>query len=242
MNAIINNRFLQKHRLKIAWAIALLCLLWMLIHVGMTIRTSMQTRESNYALQNIKPINKSRKAPYQVRQITGANLFGDATPKKVVKEAPKTTLDLTLQGILWADDNSMARAIIQRGRQKTLLYSIGETIKGAGAKIKEIRTAEVILDRNGAVESLPLLKETTSGNREIITFEDEEEPEFYQDTFDDHGSIDDHGSSSQQANANNRARRNAAVRRGQSPNDAVRKVRKPNFSGLDRALKKLGEL
>lgn len=242
VNAIINNRFMQKHGLKVAWAIALLCVLWLLVHVGMTVRSSMQTRTSNYAVQDIKPVNKTRKAPYRVNQITSAKLFGDASPKAVVREAPKTTLDLTLQGVLWADDNSMARAIIQRGRQKSVLYSVGETIKGAGVEIREIRSVEVILDRNGAAESLPLLKQTTSGNRPIVSFEEEDELDFIEDSLDDHGSADDHGSSSQQVSANNRARRNAAARRGKLQNGATPGVRKPNFSGLDRALKKLGEI
>lgn len=249
INAITNNRFMQKHGLKIAWAVALVCLLWLLVHIGMTVRSSMQSRASNYSVQKIKPVNKSRKAPYQVGQILGADLFGDPSPAVVVKEAPKTTLDLTLHGILSADDSSIARAIIQRGRQESVLYSIGETIKGAGAEIKEIRTAEVILDRNGAAESLPLLKETTSGNREIISYEDEDDLEFLRNTIDsDHGSVDrrtydDHGSSSQRVSANDRVRRNAAAqRRARSQNAGTRGVRKPNFSGLDRALKKLGEI
>ena len=238
-NAIINNRFMQKHGLKIAWAIALLCLCWMLIYVGMTVKNTMQTRASNYSVQEIQPINKSRKAPYRVRQIIDADLFGNPTPQAVVQKAPKTTLDLTLQGILWASDSSVARAIIQSGRKDSNLYSIGEKIKGAGAEIREIRTAEVILDRNGAAESLPLIKAKDSGNRQIITYSNRN------DEIDDiASSLDDHGSSGQPANSRGSSRNavNSARVKRQLSNGTARKVRKPNFSGLDRALKKLEEI
>ena len=242
INAFINNRFMQKHGLKIAWAIALLCLCWMLIYIGMTVRNTMQTRASNYSVQEIQPINKSRKAPYRVRQIIDADLFGDPTPQAVVQKAPKTTLDLTLQGILWASDNSISRAIIQSGRKDSDLYSIGEKINGAGAEIREIRAAEVILNRNGAAESLPLVKSEDSGNRQIITYSNtEDEIDSIADSLDGHGS----GDTSNNVRATNRAARDAqdsASVREQRSNGKGRKLRKPNFSGLDRALKKLEEI
>lgn len=242
INAITNNRLVQKHGLKIVWALAILCLCWMLIHVGMNIYSSTQTRAANYLPQNIKPITKVRKAPYQVGKIVGADLFGDPSPVVVLKKAPKTTLDLTLQGILWASDDSigMDRAIIQTGKKKSNLYSVGEQIKGAGAKIKEIREGEVILDRNGAAESLPLLKAIASGNRQIITYSNGGDDDFdaIADSLGNNQLASDRDSKREARRAASRDSREKTPSATATP----RKVRKPNFSGLDRALKKLGEI
>jgi len=241
IDTIMNSRLVQQHGPKIAWAIAIACLCWMLVHAGITVRSSIQTRADNYTPQQISPVTKVRKAPYQVRQIISAKLFGDATPAPVVvKKAPKTTLDLTLQGILWADDDSIARAIIQSGKKKSNLYSVGEKIEGAGAKVSEIREVEVILDRNGAAESLPLLKATSSGNRQIITYANDDNLDIIADSL-DKDFIDSHGTSSPSSRESRAALGNSNVK-ARSPNGAPRKIRKPNFSGLDRALKKLDEI
>ncbi len=250
INTIVNNRTVQKHGLQIAWAIALICLCWMLVSTGMTIYSSVQTKKANYLPQEIQPINKNRKAPYRVRQITDADLFGDATPAVAVTKAPETTLDLTLHGILWANDDAIARAIIKSGSRESNLYSIGEKIEGASAKIREIRGAEVILDRNGAAESLPLIKSDESGNSQIFTFNDDSyNDDVYNEDEDDggHGRRESHAVSADDRAASDRGNhRDIRIKGTPAPpgesDGSARRIRKPNFSGLDRALKKLGEI
>ena len=215
------------------WVLAALCLLLAFSRIAWTAYSQRQIKLSNYQPQVIKPIVKSVGPSYRINDIVSANLFGNPTPVKVVQKAPKTTLDLTLEGILWATDPSLARAIIKSGKKKSELYSVGESIKGAGASIKEIRDGEVLLNRSGATESLPLIRKTTSGNRKVLTF----------------------ANSSQNSNiatvTNSRPRSRAATvrtstqrpsKRSIAPNGAPRKVRKPNFSGLDKALKRMGEI
>ena len=229
LNTISNNRLWNKHGLQAIWALGLLCLLIAIGNIGWSLYTQSTTKWHNYQAQTIAPINKGAQKTYRIGDVVSANLFGDPKPRVVVKKAPKTTLDLTLQGILWASDEQFARAIIQSGRKKTELYSIGEAIKGAGVTIKEIRDDEVLLNRNGATESLPLIKKTSSGNRQLIT---------YTNTSDDAA----FAANPAPINARTKRAERRSTGKARAANGKPRKIRKPNFSGLDRALRKVGEI
>jgi type II secretion system protein C len=206
------------------WLLACLTLLIAVSRIGWTGYSQAKIKNANYQVQNMDPLVKSSKRLYQVNDIVSANLFGDPAPKIIVEQAPKTTLDLTLQGILWATDPTQARAIIQSGKKSSELYSVGEHIKGAGASVQEIRDGEVLLNRNGATESLPLLKKTTSGNQPLITYVDQ--------------------ATSIELGGNIRTlKRNVSKPMSRAASDATpRKVRKPNFSGLEKALRKMDEI
>ena len=238
-NSIANNRFWNKHGVSITWGLAGLCLLLSVIYIGWTTYSQAQTRAANLQPQDIRPLAQPSRRLYQVAEITSANLFGDPTPRPVVTNAPKTTLNLTLQGVLSASDQSMARAIITSGKSKTELYSVGENIQGAGASIKEIRATEVLLNRNGATESLPMVKSDLNKNNPIISYADVNAANSRQAALDNLNSGSNRPAVSRErfaaANVNTNRQR-------QGTNGTPRKVRKPNFSGLDRALKKMGEL
>jgi len=234
-NAISNNRTWNKHGNKIAICLAIVCFLLAITFIGMDIYNNKKIKTIHYSPQTLQKINSSG-PNYSVNNIVAANLFGNPNPPKIVQNAPKTTLDLTLQGILWASDNSLARAIIMSGKKKSGLYSIGEEIKGAGVSVKEIRDNEVLLNRNGAVESLPLIKNTTSGNQQIISYEDSLINA--SNSLASRPNIDIQADFKKSANARPQTTRGKTI-----PADAKsRKLRRPNFSGLDRALKKIGEI
>ena len=245
VNIIIGHRAWTRYGVTIAWCVSALCLLAVVGSTGWTMHTQAQIKARNYAPQDITAPVRIRHRGYQVNDIVAANLFGDPTPKPVVQKAPETTLDLTLLGILWASDEAMARAIIQTGKKKSELYSVGEAIKGAGASIKEIRDGEVLLNRNGALESLPLIKKTDSGNRQIITYKNPQpaatDPQVAYEEIQATNNNSERRSARRPL-ANNRSAERRAAARNRAPNGAPRKIRKPNFSGLDRALKKMGEL
>lgn len=238
LNSIANNRFWNKNARTIIWAAAALCLLFALSRVAWVTYSQAKERQANYELPQLAPLAQPVKKIYRVNDITTANLFGDPTPKPVVTKAPKTTLNLTLQGILSASDPAMARAIISSGKQKTKLYSVGESIQGAGASIKEIKPFEVLLNRAGATESLPLIKATKSGKNPIISFTNYNDSSGNQVAATNPTSADSRLEQFQEFSAANRA----SNQRSRATNGQPRKVRKPNFSGLDRALKKMGEL
>jgi len=228
LNTISSSRIWTRHGLKITYAISCLLVLGSVTSVVWNIRTQSQVKKANYAEQTIAHINKRAKESYRVNDIVRANLFGNPNPAPVARVAPKTTLDLTLQGVLAATDNAIARAIIMSGKRNSKLYSIGESIQGAGVSIEEIKANEVLLNRNGAIESLSLVKSKASakGNNSIITYSD--------------------NSSSQisQPELQAAAVRPSEIKRSspRSENGQRRKIKKPNFSGLDRALEKMGEI
>jgi len=229
LNTISNNRVWNRHGVKVAWAAAGLCLLIAFVAVAWDARTKSKIKSVNYAKQDIAPIRKRQTETYQVSTIIRANLFGDATPAPVQRVVKQTNLNLKLQGLLWSTDDKVARAIIVSGNKKAELYSVGEEIKGSGASIQEIRDNEIILDRNGASESLALNKKFKS-DKSLISYSNDD------DAF--------ARSSAQSASLNieQSGQRTNAAPKPTSNDSSSRKVRKPNFSGLDRALKKMDEI
>jgi len=235
LTTTINSRFVNKHSTRIAWFLALLIFAIVVLSIIWTTWSQKKIKASNYQPQTINIISKNTQPAYRVNDIVSANLFGNPAPT-VVKQtiAPKTTLDLTLVGVLWSSDNNLGRAIIMAGKKASELYSLGEDIKGASASIEEIRSTEVILNRNGALESLPLLEKQTNGNRPILTFENDIES-------------DEAILSNIRSNTDNRAANPQAtvISSNQTENTAPtnnRRVRQPNFPGLDRALEKMNDL
>ncbi len=231
LNTISTSRAWTLHGTKIAYSVAIVLLVLSLASVVWHANGQSKLKKQNYSSQQIAPIQKKAKESYRITDIVRANLFGDPSPAKVVQEdAPKTTLDLTLQGVLSATDTNMARAIIMSGKRNSKLYSIGETIQGAGVSIEEIRPSEVLLNRSGAIERLPLVKGKGSsrGDNSIISYSD--------------GSARGAPNAELASNASSAARISRSTPRPRSANGERRKVKKPNFSGLDRALQKMGEI
>lgn len=231
-NAITNSRVIIKHGTKLAWAAAALCCIAVAWHVGSSIHEQNKIKAANYAPQTIAPINTQRNAGYQANDIVSANLFGNPTPIVKQEKVAKTTLNLTLEGVLAASDDSLGRAIIKSGNKPAKLYSIGEEIQGAGASLKEIRNQEVLLNRNGATESLALKKLKGSSKGSLTSFGSAARQQPASE-FDNNG-----------LPAVTRSEQNfqRSTPKPPSPNGQPRKIRKPNFSGLDRALEKIGEL
>ncbi|MFQ3246186.1 MAG: type II secretory pathway component PulC [Arenicella sp.] len=227
INTISTSRTWTRHGLKIAYGVSGLLLVAVMASVALSIKTQNEIKAANYAEQAIAPIRKKAQHSYRVNDIINANLFGNPSPVQVAKVAPKTTLDLTLQGVLAASDKSIARAIIMSGKRNSNLYSIGESIQGAGVSIEAIKANEVLLNRNGAIESLPMIKPKSRGGGDdsIISYSD--------------GRSGEVSSASGLQNASQLSHSRSKPR---SANGQPRKIKKPNFSGLDRALQKMGEI
>ncbi|MGR5235864.1 type II secretion system protein GspC [Vibrio alfacsensis] len=96
------------------------------------------------------------------KALQSANLFGQYTEQKpvvieqpVVKDAPKTRLNLTLVGAVASSNANTSLAVIaNRGKQAT--YGIGEEIEGTRAKLKAVLVDRVIIDNQGRDETLML--------------------------------------------------------------------------------------
>ncbi len=200
-----------------------------------------KAKAQDYAPQNAPPLLE-RAAQQGIRSdvVTRANLFGNKAPALVA--APKTTLNLTLQGVLSANVPGYARAIIQAGSQASQLYSVGDEIKGSGAKLEEIRMNEVLLNRAGAIESLPLNK---AGNMQGANISFSKATDSVESAFLSQPSpLTSLEPSNTQPTRSERAtmRADRERARADSPNGPRREIKRPAFSGIDRAIKKADEI
>jgi len=103
-----------------------------------------------------------------LRPVLDAHLFGEAAvtgPAPVVEtlvDAPDTTLNLTLTGVVSSDDSADGYAIIDAGRGDANTYYVGDTIENTGgASLHAVYKDRVLLNRAGRLETLRLPKELT---------------------------------------------------------------------------------
>jgi general secretion pathway protein C len=91
-------------------------------------------------------------------RLTGWDLFGAPQPQAAAPEqpieAPDTTLNLTLRGLVHAEDQQRARAIIASGNNE-LQYPVGARLPG-NAELAAIHPDRVILLHRGRYETLRL--------------------------------------------------------------------------------------
>lgn len=99
-------------------------------------------------------------------EIGALHLFGKFEPPKApvaAAEMPVTPLNLTLRGVVAADNPASARAIVADQGGKEDYFGIGADLPG-GAKLKEIHTDRIILTRNNQDEVLRLPREGVAEN------------------------------------------------------------------------------
>lgn len=117
---------------------------------------------SNETLQN--PTQKE-----SAESLLNSSLFGVYMPTDLNdSNVKKSMLNVTLVGILLGDVNEESQVIIRSAGGEENTYKIGDKIPG-GAVIKRIMAAGVLVERNGALESLSLPKND-------LTFEPVAEP------------------------------------------------------------------
>lgn len=111
----------------------------------------------------------SAAGPTSYERIASAHLFGAApeqgaapTPVQQVVDAPDTTLNLELTGIVSHEVSEVGQAIIASGRGESRAYSVGDTIENAsGARLHAVFDNRVLLNRSGRLETLRLPEEAT---------------------------------------------------------------------------------
>lgn len=100
--------------------------------------------------------------------LAGAHLFGEPPPEtsepaatEQVVDAPDTTLNLQLTGIVARGSSERGQAIIASDRDTEKIYSVGDTIEATnGARLHAVYYDRVILNRGGGrLEALRLPRE-----------------------------------------------------------------------------------
>jgi len=104
----------------------------------------------------------SRPIP-QLAQIMAAELFGarEAPAATDPLDAPPTSLDIVLAGVIAARTPTEGKAIIGETTAVAKLYGVGASLP-AGARVHSVYPDRVILDRDGALESLRLPAQSTA--------------------------------------------------------------------------------
>jgi len=106
--------------------------------------------------------NKTSVPKVSISNISSLNIFGEYNAEPVlndepeeIEDAPETSLNLTLTGVVASDDDSRSAAIIEyKGTQE--IYSIDETIQGTRAVLKNVFQDRVHIKHSGRLETLML--------------------------------------------------------------------------------------
>lgn len=94
--------------------------------------------------------------------VAALHLFGTAAAPVAPRDAPDTSLQLTLRGVFAARDRQLARALVAAPDGSEQVYAIGSALPG-NATLREIHATRVLLERAGRFETLRLPEETSSG-------------------------------------------------------------------------------
>jgi len=101
------------------------------------------------------PVVQAQAQNVDIAAIVNAHLFGVAAQSGNPSDAPATTANLTLAGTLAGREPEQGWAIIGATGQSARVYATGASLPG-GSKLFAVYPDRVILDRNGARESLLL--------------------------------------------------------------------------------------
>src|SRR5260221_7455339 len=96
--------------------------------------------------------------PVQLATIASANLFGEAKNTSVDANAPQTTVQLLLSGVLAVPDPKRGLAIIGPTAAAGWLYRVGSALPG-GVSLYAVYADRVLISRGGVIESLLLPKQ-----------------------------------------------------------------------------------
>lgn len=145
--------------LALAWQLATLT--WALVPDGAAVRPAPDVAVSVDAREEPAPER-------DFEALADAHLFGEPPAEasepaatEPVVDAPDTTLNLRLTGIVARGASDRGQAIIASGRDTEQIYSVGDSIEGAdGARLHAVYYDRVILNRGGGrLEALRLPQE-----------------------------------------------------------------------------------
>jgi len=117
-------------------------------------------------------VSQSQSVPQtDVSRIAAAHIFGEASDEMVsevpiaapTEEVEETRLALTLKGTMAGTENKLTRAIIADNRNDEEVYSIGDAVLD-GTTLHAVYADQVILNRDGLLESLKLPKDMPMGS------------------------------------------------------------------------------
>ena len=150
------THLLQSAGPNVASVLLILLLAWLLAQLTW----SLIPRKTSQAAVASAPASVVHPA-VEAGQVADRHLFGTASTQGNAGNAPDTTLNLTLHGIVAGKHASDSRAlIVANGDEEP--YAIGAQLPG-GAVIRSIYPDRVLLARDGRLEALRLPRDDSSG-------------------------------------------------------------------------------
>jgi general secretion pathway protein C len=96
-------------------------------------------------------------------RLQAARLFGEVQQQAVSgAEAPRTNVALVLVGTMAVQDPAKGLAILGESAQTARVHAVGATLPG-GVKLHSVYADRVVIDRGGALETLPLPRQFAAG-------------------------------------------------------------------------------
>jgi general secretion pathway protein C len=115
------------------------------------------------------PAAAPRATEVNVQAIVDAHLFGTPSSRPVDSAtAPQTSLPLVLAGLLANSDPNRGSAIVGSSATNAKFVSVGGAVEG-GARLHAVYYDRVVLERNGALESLFLPKNFSMSTQAMPT-------------------------------------------------------------------------
>jgi general secretion pathway protein C len=111
----------------------------------------------------VPPPPAPTRAAFDPARLQAASLFGAAAQAPQSGEsAPRTNVALVLVGTLAGPQPEQGLAILGESPQAAKVYMVGSTLPG-GVKLHSVYPDRVVIDRSGALETLPLPRQVASG-------------------------------------------------------------------------------
>jgi general secretion pathway protein C len=110
--------------------------------------------------------HRTQRAPLDIQSVVSAHLFGVAAVDPGSQDptnAPQSSANLVLAGTIATQDPKRGVAIVSDGGAPSKVYSVGDRI--GGASLHSVYLDRVILDRNGALETLQLPRQLLVSSR-----------------------------------------------------------------------------
>lgn len=141
--------------------LALALLLWAGLDVYQRVQFHQDWKNKLLTEEPAAAKNPQSQSPKNTLQVAKQHLFGQqqqtAKPVEVTK-APATRLNLTLIGVIAAKGNGVSKVIIQIDNADIGVFSVGDNLPKGNATIERIETTQVLLRRNGKLESLAIIR------------------------------------------------------------------------------------
>ena len=136
--------------LAVLFGVILSRLIWVLVEPGGAVSQTAPLPRYNLSEANQVRVNADTNLLTQMNPFA----LGDQADELLIDEAPETALNLELKASRWSSFDTFASATILTPDNQTRVYQPGDEIISGVTLEKVLRNDEVLLRRNGVIESL----------------------------------------------------------------------------------------